>query len=118
MFREAIQKMVDRMDGGRAGVLMGFDGISVEVYNKPGMGSDINTIGMELAHILTQLRRSAEALDAGGVTEVSLRAERLIVLVRLVTAEYFLACALEPTGNLGKARYLLRITAPEIQAEL
>lgn len=118
MFRDAIQKMVDRMDGGRAGLLMGFDGISVEVYNKPGSGADINTVGMELAHVITQLRRTAEALEVGGVSEVALTTERLTVLLRLVTDEYFLACALEPTGNLGKARYLLRITAPAIRAEL
>jgi len=36
MFRQHIQKMVDRMGGGVAGVLMDFDGITVQSYVREG----------------------------------------------------------------------------------
>ncbi|MCG5055918.1 MAG: hypothetical protein KA712_23420 [Myxococcales bacterium] len=118
MFRETIQKVVDRVDGGLAGILMGFDGISVEAYTRPPATTDINTVGMEFAHVLTQVRRAAELLEVGGLQEVTLKTDELAVLVRVLDDEYFLACAMKPEGNLGKARYLLRISAPVIQAEL
>lgn len=118
MFRETLQKMVDRVDGGLAGVLMGFDGISVESYTRPAVDTDIQTVGMELSHVLSQVRRAAELLEVGGLDEVTLRAEKLVVVVRVLSAEYFVACAMKPEANAGKARYLLRVAAPQIQAEL
>jgi predicted regulator of Ras-like GTPase activity (Roadblock/LC7/MglB family) len=118
MFRESIQKMVDRVDGGLAGILMGFDGISVESYTRTDSVPDIQTVGMELSHVISQMRRAAELLEVGGMHEVIVRAEKLSVVVRALNAEYFVACALTPEGNLGKARYLLRLLAPQIQAEL
>ena len=121
MFRESLQKLVERVDGGVAGILMGFDGISVEAYTRPdpvGERTDIQTVGMELAHVIGQIRRAAELLEIGGLGEVVVRAEHLTVLVRSLNDEYFLAIALAPTGNFGKARYALRVLAPKIQAEL
>lgn len=118
MFRETLQKMVDRVDGGLAGVLMGFDGISVEAYTRPDTNTDIQTVGMELSHVISQVRRAAELLEVGGLDELVVKAEKLIVILRVLNAEYFLACALRPDANAGKARYVLRITAPQIQSEL
>jgi predicted regulator of Ras-like GTPase activity (Roadblock/LC7/MglB family) len=118
MFRENLQKMVERVDGGVAGILMGFDGISVEAYARPGGGTDIQTVGMELAHVISQVRRAAEALEVGGLREVMVRADKLIVLVHVLNTEYFVACAIRPEANSGKARYLLRLLAPQIQSEL
>ena len=36
MFRDTIKKLVDRLEGGVGGVLMGFDGITVESYVRDG----------------------------------------------------------------------------------
>jgi predicted regulator of Ras-like GTPase activity (Roadblock/LC7/MglB family) len=119
MFRESLQKLVERVDGGVAGILMGFDGISVEAYTRPAeAATDIQTVGMELAHVIGQVRRAAELLEVGQLSEVTVRADRLVVVVRALNDEYFLAFALRPDGNFGKARYVLRVLAPKIQAEL
>jgi predicted regulator of Ras-like GTPase activity (Roadblock/LC7/MglB family) len=118
MFRENLQRMVERVDGGVAGILMGFDGISVEAFARSGEGPDIQTVGMELAHVISQVRRAAEALEVGGLQEVTVRADNLVVLVRVLNTEYFVACAIRPGANSGKARYLLRLLAPQIQSEL
>lgn len=119
MFRERIQKMVDRLDapGGAAGILMGFDGIAVDSYTRPG-AADVQTISMELAHIVSQIRRSAHGVQLGGLREMEVKTDKLAVLIRLVTDDYFLVFGVPPDGNLGKARYLLRLLAPEIRADL
>ncbi len=119
MFRDSLQKLVERVDGGVAGILMGFDGISVEAYTRPAEpGTDIQTVGMELAHVISQVRRAAELLEVGSLDEVTVRAEKLTVLVRALNEEYFLAFAVRPSGNFGKARYVLRLLAPKFKAEL
>lgn len=119
MFRDTLQKMVDRLSGGVAGILMGFDGISVDSYTKPGEEIvDIQTVGMELAHVVGQMRKAAEQLDRGPLQEITLKAERLTIFVHLINDEYFVACAVKPEASFGKARYLMRLLAPQIQAEL
>ena len=120
-FRENIKKLVERLDGGVAAVLMGFDGISVDSFAKSGYDGalpDIQTLAMEFAHLIAQARRTLQSLDAGPLEEFTLRAESLTLVVRVLTQEYFLACAVLPNGSVGKARYLMRMAAPVLRADL
>jgi predicted regulator of Ras-like GTPase activity (Roadblock/LC7/MglB family) len=121
MFREHIQKPIDRLDGGIAGVLMGFDGITVETYAKTGYADalpEIQTLAMEFAHVIAQMRRTVQSLDAGALQEVTIRTDTMTLVVQVLTQEYFLAFAMLPTANVGKARYLVRVATPQLQAEL
>ena len=105
-------------EGGVAGLLMGFDGIAVEQFTAPDGGVDIQTVGMEFSFILTQVRKAAEILEVGGVQEVAIRCASLTILIRVISSEYFVALAIRPDGNFGKGRYLLRVVAPKLQAEI
>jgi predicted regulator of Ras-like GTPase activity (Roadblock/LC7/MglB family) len=118
LFQESLQHLVDNVEGGLAGLLMGFDGIAVESYTRDQKALDIQTVGMEFSFILTQVRKAAEALEIGGVQEIAIRADRLSIIIRVLNKDYFLALALGESGNFGKGRYLLRVTAPKLQAEL
>ena len=139
MFRDNIQKLVDRLEGGVGGVLMGFDGITVDSYVRDGVATavaDIQTIGLELAHFIGQARRTAQSLDFGSLRELTFRTDKLTVLMHVLNKEYFVACAFradpDPAqadgpapgtaamqgGRLGKARYLMRLAIPQIEAQL
>ena len=121
MFREHIQKVIDRLDGGIAGVLMGFDGITVDSYAREGYGGalpDVQTLAMEFAHLVSQARRTVQSLDAGALVEVTIRTESVTLVIAVITEEYFLACAMMPEAHVGKARYLVKVTAPQLRAEL
>ena len=120
-FRERIRQLVDRLEGGVAGVLMGFDGITLDAYAKAGHDGalpDIQTLAMEFAHLIAQARRTLQSLDAGALEEFTLRTDTITLAVRVLTPEYFLACAVLPEGSLGKARYLMRVAAPALRVEL
>jgi predicted regulator of Ras-like GTPase activity (Roadblock/LC7/MglB family) len=117
VFKEALQKIVDNVEGGVAGLVMGFDGIAVDSYTREER-MDVNTVGMEFSFILTQIRKAAETLELGDVHEVTIKAEKLTIVIRVLSKEYFLALALGPDGNFGKGRYLMRVTAPKLQSEL
>jgi predicted regulator of Ras-like GTPase activity (Roadblock/LC7/MglB family) len=124
MFQENLQKIVDNVEGGLAGLLMGFDGIPVESYTRDLSAAaqpapmDIQTVGMEFSFILGQVRKAAEALEVGVVQEVAIRAEKLSIIIRVLNKDYFLALALGEGGNFGKGRFLLRCVAPRLQSEL
>ena len=42
----------------------------------------------------------------------------MVTLIRVLDETYFLALAMEPGGNQGKGRYLMRVSAPKLAAEL
>src|SRR5262245_52354238 len=108
MFKDVLREVVERTEGGIASLLMGFDGIPVENYVKSGVNLDVESIGMEYSVILTQISKAAQMLDAGTAREVSIQAENVTTLIRLLNQEYFVAVTIAPHGNFGKARFLLR----------
>src|SRR4051812_2934487 len=118
MFRENLQKIVDNVEGGIAGLLMGFDGIAVESYAKSTGSIDITTVGMEFSFILTQVKKAAEILEVGKVQEIAIRTETVVITIRVLNHESSLALAMGPGGNFGKGRYLLRPVAPKLTLEL
>jgi predicted regulator of Ras-like GTPase activity (Roadblock/LC7/MglB family) len=118
MFQENLKRLVADTEGGVAGLLMGFDGIAVDSYAAPASGVDINTVGMEFSFILGQVRKAAEILEVGEVQEMAIRTAAMTILIRVVSKEYFVALALKPDGNYGKGRFLLRVVAPKMQADL
>ena len=73
---------------------------------------------VEYSTLFRAARDAAAAHEAGGVSELSVQSERLMVVARLVSPEYFMVVALKPDGNFGKARFMLRVTAPKMLAEL
>jgi predicted regulator of Ras-like GTPase activity (Roadblock/LC7/MglB family) len=119
-FRESIEKLLNGIEGAVSCALMGFDGITVDISSKEAAaaGPDIQTLSMEFAHLIAQARRTLASVDAGALEEFTLRTDKLTLVVRLLTPEYFLACAILPNGNLGRARYLMRLSAPTLRADL
>jgi len=116
MFREHLQKIVENVEGGMAALLMGFDGISIDAFTRSDLDEpfDIQTVGMELSIVMTQMSKAAELLEEGQVQEVAIRADRVTLVFRILSREYFVLLALAPDGNFGKARFLLRLQVPKI----
>lgn len=120
MFREVLSDVVDRTEGGLAALVMGMDGIAVESYVRDTGGAplEVENVGMEFSVILKDIRKATELVDAGVAREVTIQGEKLTTVIRLINEEYFVAIALRPDGNYGKARYLLRTGATKLAAEL
>ena len=117
MFAEKLEKTINGISGGTAAIVMGFDGIPVDTY-APAPETDMETVGMEFSVLLKEVKKAAEMLDAGAAEELTVRTEKMSTVLRIINDEYFVAVALEPGGNLGKARYLLRMIAPDLNEEL
>ncbi len=118
MFTETLKKVVDNVDGGIAAIIMGLDGIPVDSYSRVPDKVDITTIAEEFSFILGQVRKAAESLKVGATEELSVKAPKLTLVVRMISADYFVAVALSPEGNFGKCRYLLRLAGPQLTSQL
>lgn len=118
MFAEQIKNVVDNVNGGIGGLIMGLDGIALEHYLSDKKELDLETVGMEFSYILTQVRKAGEVLELGGVREMVVKAEGVTMLIRMLTDEYFLAVFLGANANFGKTRFLMRLAESNLRPEL
>ena len=118
MFAETLKKVVDNIEGGIAAVIMGLDGIAVDTYIKLADRVDVNTVAMEFSFILSQVRKAGDSLAVGNLEELSVKAQRLLLICRMISPQYFVAIVMAPEGNFGKARYLARLAQPALVAQL
>ena len=118
MFQAVLKEIVDGTDGGLSTLVMDSEGIAVDSYSKPGAPFDITNVGIEFGVVLKSIQRAAQSLEAGQAAEVAIQAEKMITLIRVVNASYFVAFSMSPDANLGKARYMLRTRVPALLKEL
>ena len=118
MFTEHLKSVVDEVDGGVGALLMGLDGIAIDSYVADGNKMDITTLGMEFSFILGQVKKASEILRLGGVNELTIKAESLVLVVRMINPDYFLAVVLGAEGNFGKCRFMMRLAQPGLLSEL
>ena len=117
MFASKLQEAVKSVRGGEAAILMGFDGIPVESFGVDDK-LDIETVGMEFSVVLKEVKKAASLLDSGDAQELTIRTDTMSTVLRIVNEQYFVAMALSTGGNIGKARYVLRMLAPGFKEEL
>ena len=118
MFRESLREVVEGVDGGLASTVMDFEGIPLDSFSLDGAQFDIEAVGVEASVLVKSIQRATSVLEAGDTKEVSIRSDKVVTLIRVVNDTYFVTLTLEPSGNLGKARYLLRLLAPKLAQEL
>lgn len=122
-FRETLEEVVGAVPGSVACSVMGFDGIAVETHQPDAKAEvaaelDLPAALVEYGNVLSQLKIAAQTLKAGSVTEISVNTDKLMTVMRMVNADYYVVLALTPDGNYGKGRYALRLAAPKLAREL
>jgi predicted regulator of Ras-like GTPase activity (Roadblock/LC7/MglB family) len=118
MFKTILREVVENTDGALASILMGFDGITVDSYSGGTSTVDMETIGGEYSQVLRQIKAASQMLEMGTANEVAVQADNMVTLMRMLNDEYFVALALEPSGNVGKGRFLLRLQAGKLLENL
>jgi predicted regulator of Ras-like GTPase activity (Roadblock/LC7/MglB family) len=122
-FEPTLQKMIDGCSGAIGIALMGSDGIAVAELQAPDpdlsvLDGEVGAAGIEFGRILDEVRKAADALSGGRLEEVVIGLARMTLVFRAVDDELFLVVALAPSGNLGKARFLLRRHLLELREQL
>jgi predicted regulator of Ras-like GTPase activity (Roadblock/LC7/MglB family) len=122
-FRSILRSIVEECGGGLGAVLMGADGIPIEEYvtdriPEGPLQEDIGNAGVEFSRILEEIRKAADALGGGALSETVVTLARMNLVFRPIDGETFLALVLATDGNLGKARYLIRRHLLAIRQEM
>ena len=106
-----LNSMLDQVEGSFTAMLMGYDCIAIDEAHRGEPGFDVQTMTIEYATVIKDIRRSIEVIGAGDMEEMTITTRDSCMIVRMVSPELFAAFVMSKNGNLGKARYVLRSSA-------
>lgn len=119
MFKDILQNVVEQTPGAKSIILMGCDGIAVDQVNCAGsIVEDVQNIVVEFAAVVKELLHTTTLLAVGDLDEVTVKCEKLTIVLTMLNSEYFVALLLDDDGHLGKGRYLLKRDAYKLKAAL
>ena len=107
MFSELLDSIVNKVEGSLAAVIMGMDGIAIEkrILNE---SINVESLAAEYTSALRLSSSSAQEVGLGMLEEYILSTQNRIVIIRMITSDYFLLLLLAREGNIGRARFELR----------
>ena len=117
-YKDTLRSITESVGGGLAAIIMGYDGIPIDEYMTDGGSIDLQLLSVEYANLLRDIKRTVDLLENGDMQEVSIATDRVRVLVRVISEEFFLALVITADGNYGKGRYLLSREAVKLREEL
>ena len=109
MFKEMLEAIIERTEGSLGALIMGTDGIAVEkVLGEAGMEANLDVAAAEFTSLVRSAQRAGVDIGLGGLRELVISLDGALLLMRLLSRDYFVVLALNPEGNLGRGRFELR----------
>ena len=109
MFKEMLETIIERTDGSLGVLIMGTDGIAVEkVLAEAGNDANLDVAAAEFTSLVRGAQRAGSDTGLGDLRELVVAMEKAVVIMRMLTRDYFVVLAISPEGNLGRGRFELR----------
>jgi len=115
-FSDIMKKVVNGTEGALGALIVGLDGIPVEEYSV-SKEMDIQAMTVEYSALLKEIEKGSQMAQMGSTKEVTVIADKAMIMLRRLNEEYFFVLIIKPDGNFGKGRFLLRMSAPELLKE-
>lgn len=115
-FSDILKEVVNGTEGALGAFVVGVDGIPVDEFSVQG-DLDLQSMTVEYATLLKEIEKGSRAAHLGSTKEVTVIAERAMIMLRRLNDEYFLVLVIRPDGNFGKGRFLLRMSVPKLLKE-
>jgi predicted regulator of Ras-like GTPase activity (Roadblock/LC7/MglB family) len=116
--RDSLKEVVENVDGALAAMIMAYDGIPIDEITVPQPEFDLQSLSVEYATVLKEIKRAAELVKAGAMEEVSITTNRTRVAFCVLNEDLFAVLIMTRDGNFGKGRYMLRLKAYDLIREL
>jgi predicted regulator of Ras-like GTPase activity (Roadblock/LC7/MglB family) len=109
MFKGMLETIIERTEGSLGALIMGTDGIAVEkVLGEAGNEANLDVAAAEFTSLVRSSQRVGNDIGLGNLRELVISLDKAIVIMRLLSRDYFVVLALNPDGNLGRGRFELR----------
>src|SRR5512134_2426640 len=115
-FSDILKEVVNGAEGALGALIVGLDGIPVDEYSVGGE-IDLQFMTVEYLALLKEIEKGSQAAQLGTTKEVTVVADKALIMLRRLTEEYFLVLIIRPDGNFGKGRFLLRMSVPKLLKE-
>lgn len=115
-FSDILKEVVHGTEGALGALIVGLDGIPVEEYSV-NKGMDLQSMTVEYSSLLKEIEKGSQAARLGTTREVTVIAEKAMIMLRRLNDEYFFVLIITPDGNFGKGRFLLRMSVPKLLKE-
>ncbi len=115
-FSDIIRQVVNGTEGALGALVVGLDGIPVEEYTVSS-DMDLRSMTIEYSSLLKEIEKGSQISDMGSTKEVTVIADKAMIMLRRLNSEYFIVLILKPEGNFGKGRFLLRMSVPKLLKE-
>lgn len=116
--REALNTIVQSVDGAMAAIIMAYDGIPIDEVTVEQSEFDMQLLSVEYATVLKEIKRAVDVIKMGYLEEVSITTTRTCLVVRVLNDDLFAALIMSRDGNIGKGRYMLKLKSFEVMQEL
>ena len=104
MFKEFLEAIIERTDGSIGALIMGTDGIAVEkVLNEAGEEANLDVAAAELTSLVRGAQRAGNELGLGGLRELVVSLDDLIVPPDRVEEENGARCRDHACATLRRA---------------
>jgi len=108
-FKEHLESILGRVEGGVGALIMGTDGIAVEkVLGAAGSDANLDIAAAEFISVVRGAQRASANMGFGPLRELVVTTDQFYFLLRLMAQDYFLVLVLAEGGNLGRGRFELR----------
>jgi predicted regulator of Ras-like GTPase activity (Roadblock/LC7/MglB family) len=109
MFKGMLETIIQRTEGSLGALIMGTDGIAVEkVFGEAGSEANLDVAAAEFTSLVRSAQRAGNDIGLGNLRELVISLDNAVVIMRLLSRDYFVVLALSPEGNLGRGRFELR----------
>ena len=115
-FSDILKSVVNGTDGALGALVVGLDGIPVEEYSV-NSDIDLQSMTVEYSALLMEIEKGSQAAQLGTTNEVTVIADKAMIMLRRLNDEYFFVLIIRPEGNFGKGRFLLRMSVPRLLKE-
>src|SRR5437867_4906413 len=106
MFKETLESIIERTGGSLGALIMGTDGIAVEkIFGDAGKDANLDVAAAEFTSLVRGAQRAGSDIGLGDLRELVISLEGAILIMRLLSRDYFVVLAIGAQGNLGRGRF-------------
>lgn len=116
--RDILTGIVEGVDGAMAAIIMANDGIPIDEAYVAQTEFDLQSLAVEYATLIKDIRRTVSILKVGDLEEVSIATGQVSVVIRILDKDLFVVLILAKDGNVGMGRYQLRLKLDSMAQEL
>ncbi len=111
-----IEEILKREPSVTAALIIDKDGIVIADKAREDK-SKTHELAIEYVTAMRQILKVTDILKLGNLEEVLISTQSSVIVIRLITREYYLILITQTDGNIGKAKYLAKLVSEKLGDE-